>query len=63
MVSQKRKIKEILAAKPRYVLIHLVFNMLLGFVAIHEDIFNRFLHILELFSSLNVESSVEMMLQ
>ena len=63
MLSQKRKIKKILAAKPRYVLKYLIFNMLLGFDAIHDDIFNRFLHILELFSSLNVESSVEMMLQ
>ena len=42
MLSQERKIKEILAAKPRYVLEYLVFNMLLGFDAIHDDIFNRF---------------------
>ena len=63
MLSQKRKIKEILAAKPRYVLKYLVFNMLLVFYANYDDICNRFLHILELFSSLNVESSVEMMLQ
>ena len=63
MLSRKRKIKEILAAKPRYVLKYLVFNMLLVFDAFYDDICNGFLHILELFSSLNVESSVEMMLQ